>query len=515
MHMARDMTKYNFNGLENLSKRQTVYELIKKYIQDNPEVTIEDLKKVFNSLHRGFEVCLSQSEYSEYIERTQTGKSRYFKEPIKLLDDQVYICNQWGAFFKNILQKASEIGFSIIPVTVESVAGGDNDESDLYISSPKNIILYGPPGVGKTYSHKKLISILENEDGLEELNNPDYKTVSFDSVKAEGRYQFLTFHQNYSYEDFIEGFRPNEEGKIVREDGLFKRICQKNHIEKQTNSESNEEMSFEELYMKLLERIEQQGEFKVQSTFNTILEFAGESYPKDKKQYFKVRAISSTEKTYFLAYTDLKRIFNAYNRNDTVLFKSLCKAIKIPESYLEKFIEVLKGANYSDKQSMAVKNYYLIIDEINRGNISKIFGELITLLEEDKRLGEPNELTVTLPYSKDLFGVPANLYIIGTMNTADKSIALVDIALRRRFTFVRMDPIDNYLSDNVKKINGIIKDRRGSDYLIGHAYFIDKDGSKIDESNPKYRFVMDYKIRPLLEEYFYGDDIDGIFDGLL
>lgn len=153
-----------------------------------------------------------------------------------------------------------------------------------------------------------------------------------------------------------------------------------------------------------------------------------------------------------------------------------------------------------------LKNYYLIIDEINRGNISKVFGELITLLEEDKRLGEDNELTVTLPYSKERFGVPKNLYIIGTMNTADKSIALVDIALRRRFTFVRMEPLEEYLPENVKKINEIIKNRRGSDYLIGHAYFM---------GNQDLDFIMKYKIRPLLEEYFYGENIDEIFEGLI
>jgi 5-methylcytosine-specific restriction protein B len=175
------------------------------------------------------------------------------------------------------------------------------------------------------------------------------------------------------------------------------------------------------------------------------------------------------------------------------------------QPYYDALLEYL-AQNEKEIRTDVPKNYYLILDEINRGNISKIFGELITLLEEDKRLGEDNELMVTLPYSKEQFGVPKNLYIIGTMNTADKSIALVDIALRRRFTFVRMEPIDKYLPENVKKINEIIKERLGADYLIGHAYFM---GSQEDN------FVMKYRIRPLLEEYFYGEDIEDIFLGLI
>lgn len=496
------MTKYNFNGLTRLSKRQVTYEVVKKYIYDYPNSTIADLKNTFNSLHRGFEVCLSEQEYIDYIERTKTGKSRYFQEPINLANDKVYVCNQWGTFFKNILQKAAEIGYKIEP----SAINFDEEDSDvdMLMDNPKNIILYGPPGVGKTYSHKKLISILENGDSLDELENPDYKTLSFDTVKTEGRYQFLTFHQSYSYEDFVEGFRPNEEGNIRIEDGLFKLMCHK-ASEGELDSK-NKEVSFEDLYNKLQERIEHEGDIKIQATFNTLLEFAGESDLKDKKSYFKIRAIGANEKTYYVKFQDLKKAYIAFTANDTSTFKSLCKNMQISESYVEKFIEIINNTNYFNNVSSLNKNYYLIIDEINRGNISKIFGELITLLEEDKRLSEENELTVTLPYSKEQFGVPKNLYIIGTMNTADKSIALVDIALRRRFTFVRMEPIEEFLPKNIKKINEIIKERRGADYLIGHAYFM---------GNHDNEFVMKYKIRPLLEEYFYGEDIETIFEGLI
>ena len=151
--------------------------------------------------------------------------------------------------------------------------------------------------------------------------------------------------------------------------------------------------------------------------------------------------------------------------------------------------------------------YLLVIDEINRANIAKVFGELITLIEDDKRLEEESEITVQLPYSKDTFGVPKNLLIIGTMNTADRSVALLDIALRRRFTFIEQIPNPSLLSSVagadlsvlLRRLNQRITILLGRDYQIGHSYLMGVN------SIEALHFAWYQKIMPLLQEYFYND----------
>ena len=174
-------------------------------------------------------------------------------------------------------------------------------------------------------------------------------------------------------------------------------------------------------------------------------------------------------------------------------------------------------------QDYKPKPYILIIDEINRGNISKIFGEMITLIEEDKRIGNEHELKLTLPYSKEPFGIPNNLYIIGTMNTSDRSIASIDIALRRRFKFVEMMPKEELVADitigdskNFKDIFKALNEKitilLDRDHQIGHSYFIEdkfktEDGKELD-NDIKIEMLKNIwfdEILPLLNEYFYND----------
>jgi hypothetical protein len=174
------------------------------------------------------------------------------------------------------------------------------------------------------------------------------------------------------------------------------------------------------------------------------------------------------------------------------------------------YLDQLDGSGYRIKPLNQCPRYVLVIDEINRGNISKILGELVTLLEPDKRIGAARQLRPVLPYSEEMFGIPQNLFILGTMNTADKSIALVDIALRRRFQFEELMPdlsCCELLTADMRKaieiLNARIVLRKDRDHQIGHSYFMDV--STATQFNERFRST----IIPLLQEYFYND-----WDGL-
>ncbi|MFB3168461.1 AAA family ATPase [Neobacillus sp. 179-C4.2 HS] len=321
---------------------------------------------------------------------------------------------------------------------------------DSYMKINPNTILYGPPGTGKTYyTSIYAVAIIEQETKtLEEIEKEDYSKVRerYNKYIDQGNIEFTTFHQSYSYEEFIEGIRP------VLED-----------IDQVSGSDKTDNNLLYKLEPGVFKRISDRAKLK-------------------------------------------------FKENESKENESDDEKIKLKEN------ESNEGESDDEKVKNIPSNFVLIIDEINRGNISKIFGELITLIEPSKRMGMVEEIILKLPYSKKSFSVPQNLFILGTMNTADRSIALLDTALRRRFNFIEMLPKPNLLTkdsnDKDLIINGIniqlllemlnkrISITIGRDLTIGHSYFYELK-EKPDILLLKEIF-MD-KIIPLLQEYFYDD----------
>ncbi|EAH9505178.1 AAA family ATPase [Campylobacter coli] len=396
-------------------------------------------------------------------------------------------------------------------------------DGNMLKSTLSNQILYGPPGTGKTYhTIDKALEILG-----ENLKSRDEKKAKFDEYVKNGQIVFITFHQSYGYEEFVEGIKPmmsnganSRELKYEIKDGVFKDICNK-ALENYENSNLNTE--------ELREKIELRE--KVEKFLNRLLE-TNEPISKTKGGNFFINSFNNN--TIEIYSEDVER-FDGVFKLSLSTFITLLKSNIEFNSAVEMFKKVF-DRDYADRthtyyfnlvnkfkeyekqavlktednkiSSNSLNSYIIIIDEINRGNVSKIFGELITLIEPSKRIGESEELKVTLPYSGKKFGVPKNVYILGTMNTADRSITSLDTALRRRFEFVEMIPDVSKLSDNcegvdlqklLEAINTRIEYLLDREKTIGHAFFIGV------ENLEDLKKVFQNKIIPLLQEYFYND----------
>lgn len=456
-----------------------------------------------------------------------------------------------------------------------------SDIDDTGYPMATNIILFGPPGTGKTYETAaeavKLCGemVPEHRDALMAL---------YRSLHQKGRIAFVTFHQNFSYEDFVEGLRPVtaalEEGdgggpsgfSLQPQDGVFKLIADlaaSNHGKSAMGDTPIVDRNRKIFKMSLGRSWASEDDAIYQDAIRqgyVVLGWGGEvdwsdprydgwdaikerwrqdhpeasgNDPNMSQMYaFRINmqvgslVIISDGNRKFRAVGEITGPYQfvpgpngEYNHRRSVRWlwqsdESLPRELIYDKELgqVSAYQMNSRHVNWDGLEQIvagggvaattgAPEPFVLIIDEINRANISKVFGELITLLELDKRLGQENALTVRLPYSKQEFGVPANLHIIGTMNTADRSIALLDTALRRRFEFRELMPnasllgtIDGIdLAVLLTTINERIEYLFDREHQIGHAYFIRcETRNDVDE-------VMRHKVIPLLAEYFYED----------
>ena len=393
--------------------------------------------------------------------------------------------------------------------TIEKIYKDSNEnikKQGIYMKQPLNQILFGPPGTGKTFNTiNKAIEIIENRILSSDELKPKNRTVlkdKFEEYKKAGQIEFVTFHQSYGYEEFVEGIKADldsDEIKYKLEKGIFKKLSNLAELNyRKSTATISTKKDFDTLFKEqILDKLIDDEKLKISTP----------------KKHFFITEVN--EKTIFFEKAEGQTDHSLSIRTLKEMYES-GKNEKIKGGlsvYYEPILNLLLENSLFDKvDEEPLKNYILIIDEINRGNISKIFGELITLIEPSKRIGADEEIKVKLPYSNDNFGVPQNLYILGTMNTADRSIALMDIALRRRFEFIEMLPdlevLDGLEVDGIniksmlEKINQRVEYLYDRDHTIGHAYFISlKENATLEELEN----IFKNKIIPLLQEYFYDD----------
>ena len=430
------------------------------------------------------------------------------------------------------------------------------------IYQPLNQILYGPPGTGKTYnSVLKAMSIIDNTE-YKDVSEEQYSALKtrFDELKQAGQIEFVTFHQSYSYEEFVEGIKPyipewgttdNTEVRYIGENGIFKRICKKAESPIIKSNDNNLELNDNPKIWKVSLMKTGENDIRKDCMENNRIRIGFDKYGEtindetifddggsrvlsafiDKMEIGDIVLSCYSEKTIdaigvvtseykwnndfpqYKRYREVKWLAKGLNHNILKINNgtkfTLGTVYQLNNMSLKDVLDIVDEQEQVTSYKDNDKLYILIIDEINRGDVSKIFGELITLIEEDKGVGNKYQMKTTLPYSKESFGVPNNLYIIGTMNTADRSIALLDTALRRRFDFEEIMPRPELLGGKVveginlqtllTRVNERITNKYDRDHQIGHSYLMGV--------NTKEQLERAYKNRilPLLNEYFYNE----------
>lgn len=367
-----------------------------------------------------------------------------------------------------------------------------------------NMILQGAPGTGKTYN---TAAIALKALGINDVDMTDHKAIMkrYDSL-LDDQIFFTTFHQSLDYEDFVEGLKPHvqtdADGNSIGvtyepEDGIFKRAC--NAVQ---TDQSKDIVECIDDYLQKIKGYQNKREIPTVTGRSSLYVWWKEGNSTVSSR--STNSASSRGEEYIPSPLNIEKI----------KLQALGKGCENNwQSYAQAFIEAVKKEYHATTDKPVV----LIIDEINRGNVSKIFGELITLLESDKRSNGNHPIKVMLPYTKGEFGIPSNLYIIGTMNTTDRSTGTLDYALRRRFAFVTLKSQDSvikkYYSDSrnedlgsvavalfadIKKFienpKHLCGDMSIDDLMVGHSYFM-------AESEAELQDKVEFEILPLINEY--------------
>ena len=547
-------------------------QMLKALMEQNGQASCKRLSELYGgtpSRYVGCAINLGKraKKYFNLPACMDDGQERFFAIPFvgkRMLegDKEYYVYRMRPELFSAL----KEIDLSGIALYVT----GEEETMDTVTDVGLNTILYGPPGTGKTY-HTVIyaVAIIENKK-LETIKAEaveSYQNVlkRYNEYKSKGLIEFTTFHQSYGYEEFIEGIKPelidseysDGDGRDIQysvQPGVFNRFCNRAETPADTDIAFigiNEAPNIWKVSLwgtgdnPIRTECLKNGHIRIgwDNYGNTITKDTDLSDYQGKTvlnafynrmqigdivlSCYSARTIDAVgvitgEPEWQENYQELKRVrkvdWLVKNINENVMDITGNKVMNqktiysLPVSLPDVLNIVKKHKTASTLSVTKKKNYVFIIDEINRGNISKIFGELITLIEESKRVGRDEGMKTLLPYSMKPFGVPENVYIIGTMNTADRSIATIDTALRRRFEFKEMLPDPDVLAsisvgslsikEMLSRMNRRITVLYDREHTVGHAYFMPL---KVDNRIEVLAEIFKNKIIPLLQEYFYED----------